>query len=517
MSNKLANNLRKIRKENNLSQEQLAYELGVSRQAISKWESGNAYPEMEKIIQICDRFKVNIDDLLNNDISQVKEEEIAKSNLNKYIDDFLNFITDTINLFCNMSFKTKIKCLFEQFLIAIVLAIIFFFLGGFIIMILGGFLNRILPVSLYYILYDFVQSIYFVLAFIIAIIIIVHIFKVRYLNYYSKLKVEVETFDNSSTNSEKTVLNENIDKQNKILFKKNESKIIIRDDKHSDYHFLKILATLVIIMIKALALLFTSSLLFILICLIMMSIMALTIMKSGVFFVGILLGLLSAIIFILNIIIWLLNFVCNHKTDKRKLVYTFITSTIIFGISCGIIFIGTLNFNVSKVAISRNLKQDVLTLPMEDNLFFDTHINIEYIESENTDIKMEYTINKECDLAYDLTSFEGFKRVNFWGYCANPMALVRQVIDNLNNKVIADINNDIYDVKIYTSKENISKLKQNSEAYDTKLNMLNDSITYYRSKIEEYEEKFWEYEEKIRDYEQEISDLKLQIENQNYE
>ena len=46
---KLSNNLKNIRKENNLSQEQLAEKLGVSRQAVSKWESGQSYPEMDKV------------------------------------------------------------------------------------------------------------------------------------------------------------------------------------------------------------------------------------------------------------------------------------------------------------------------------------------------------------------------------------------------------------------------------------------------------------------------------------
>ncbi len=50
MNNKFSENLKKIRKDNNLSQEQLAFELGVSRQAISKWESSVSYPEMDKII-----------------------------------------------------------------------------------------------------------------------------------------------------------------------------------------------------------------------------------------------------------------------------------------------------------------------------------------------------------------------------------------------------------------------------------------------------------------------------------
>ena len=59
MNNNLSNNLKKIRKEHHLSQEQLADELGVSRQAISKWESGTAYPEMEKILQICENCVEN--------------------------------------------------------------------------------------------------------------------------------------------------------------------------------------------------------------------------------------------------------------------------------------------------------------------------------------------------------------------------------------------------------------------------------------------------------------------------
>ena len=43
-------NLQNLRKIKNMSQEQLAEKLDVSRQAVSKWESGNGYPETEKII-----------------------------------------------------------------------------------------------------------------------------------------------------------------------------------------------------------------------------------------------------------------------------------------------------------------------------------------------------------------------------------------------------------------------------------------------------------------------------------
>ena len=71
--NKLSENLKKIRKDHNLSQEQLSELLGVSRQAISKWESSAAYPEMDKVIQICNEFNLNIDDLLNKDIRECNQ------------------------------------------------------------------------------------------------------------------------------------------------------------------------------------------------------------------------------------------------------------------------------------------------------------------------------------------------------------------------------------------------------------------------------------------------------------
>ena len=102
MNNKFSENLKKIRKDNNLSQEQLADELGVSRQAISKWESAVAYPEMDKIIALCDKFNLNIDDLLHRDIKEVKGEEESKKKINDYIDDFLTFFSDTINMFSSI-------------------------------------------------------------------------------------------------------------------------------------------------------------------------------------------------------------------------------------------------------------------------------------------------------------------------------------------------------------------------------------------------------------------------------
>ena len=79
----LSENLKKIRKDNNLSQEDLAEKLGVSRQSVSKWESGAAYPEMDKVLELCKLFNLNIDELLNQDIKEVEQNRQSKSTIQK--------------------------------------------------------------------------------------------------------------------------------------------------------------------------------------------------------------------------------------------------------------------------------------------------------------------------------------------------------------------------------------------------------------------------------------------------
>ena len=62
----LSEKLYELRKKRALSQEQLAEQLGVSRQAISKWESGKAVPETDTLISISKYFDVSLDYCLGN-------------------------------------------------------------------------------------------------------------------------------------------------------------------------------------------------------------------------------------------------------------------------------------------------------------------------------------------------------------------------------------------------------------------------------------------------------------------
>lgn len=66
--------IQNLRKEAGLSQEELSYQLGVSRQAISKWERDNGYPETEKIIRMSKIFNVTLDYLLNEEDTQIPKD-----------------------------------------------------------------------------------------------------------------------------------------------------------------------------------------------------------------------------------------------------------------------------------------------------------------------------------------------------------------------------------------------------------------------------------------------------------
>ena len=70
----LGQRIQKGRKEAGLSQEELAEQLGVSRQAVSRWENDNGYPEMEKIIRLSQIYQVSLDYLVGNEQEKPGED-----------------------------------------------------------------------------------------------------------------------------------------------------------------------------------------------------------------------------------------------------------------------------------------------------------------------------------------------------------------------------------------------------------------------------------------------------------
>lgn len=69
-------NLQHLRASRNMTQEQLAMLVGVSRQSVTKWEAERAYPEMDKLLKLCQIFDCSLDDLVSGDLT-AREEDVA--------------------------------------------------------------------------------------------------------------------------------------------------------------------------------------------------------------------------------------------------------------------------------------------------------------------------------------------------------------------------------------------------------------------------------------------------------
>ena len=79
-----SDNLQFIRAQAGVTQEQLAEQLDVSRQSVSKWESGASFPEMDTLLRICDLYDVNMDTLLRGSVEESRVSDSARYN------DFMN-------------------------------------------------------------------------------------------------------------------------------------------------------------------------------------------------------------------------------------------------------------------------------------------------------------------------------------------------------------------------------------------------------------------------------------------
>ena len=78
---RFGDNLRDLRNKKKMSQEKLAEKVGVSRQSVSKWECGEAYPEMDKILKLCEIFNCKLNDLVHEDLSDINslDEDVKMS------------------------------------------------------------------------------------------------------------------------------------------------------------------------------------------------------------------------------------------------------------------------------------------------------------------------------------------------------------------------------------------------------------------------------------------------------
>lgn len=81
----LGEHLRKLREQKNMSREELAQEMNVSRQAVYKWENNKGYPDIENLIKLSNLYNITLDELIKGDRSF--QEKIVIDEKKNNIDD----------------------------------------------------------------------------------------------------------------------------------------------------------------------------------------------------------------------------------------------------------------------------------------------------------------------------------------------------------------------------------------------------------------------------------------------
>lgn len=109
----LGNNIKRIRKEAGLSQEDFAEKFCVTRQTVSNWENSKSYPDLETIIRISDSFEISLDALLKEDTTMVKTIDNEIKSTRKYaralivISILLALLIVSFAVYSMVYFKTK--------------------------------------------------------------------------------------------------------------------------------------------------------------------------------------------------------------------------------------------------------------------------------------------------------------------------------------------------------------------------------------------------------------------------
>ncbi len=130
MNLEIANRLMELRKKSSLSQEQLAEKLGISRQAVSKWERAESSPDTDNLIALSRIYNISIDSLLKTD----EEISIFPSNDNGprpkiYLDGDLSREDDNFPEYKLTSMEKKVKHYREQFPYTVFITMVYLVLG----------------------------------------------------------------------------------------------------------------------------------------------------------------------------------------------------------------------------------------------------------------------------------------------------------------------------------------------------------------------------------------------------
>lgn len=490
---KFSEKLVNLRKQNKMSQEQLASMLDVSRQAVSKWESGTTYPEMDKLITMCKIFKCSLDDLTNDEVVDINFEEKKKGN---FVFDTLDMVVKTLDMLKCMTFKQIVSCLFSMGLLAFILLILKWPVDY--IVYLG---NRViihfdfLPSSISNIWTFLVNIAYVAMCFVTLI----YVFKSRYLDQFEY--------------SSKMIINNKNEDKNIKREKNTIEHITISNNQNNS--FFRVISLIVMILIKAIVVFLLVPLIATFVFLFAALILTIILLFRHVIYIGVILGIIFGIL--LNYVILELgyDFLFNKKTIVQRIFVMLIIAISGIGISIGIFaYEVSITQFIDESPISEK-KELIREYDMNDKLYlYDLYYyNQEYIEYEpNEELKDKVEFKVIYNPTYrniDIRKYDDGIGIYFLSNdnILNNKELLDLVIKDLSKKIIHNYNY-LYDYKVIitSSSKNIEKIKANNEH-----KLLEERKQYEQDIQDELEHQIASYEKMNDKLTAEIEELNNQI------
>lgn len=450
---KFGENLQKLRKERGISQEQLAEQLGVTRQSVSKWESGASYPEMDKIVAICNIFHCDMDVLINKDITEERDKKDASKVVKVGFKNIADYIKKTIYLFEHQSFKDIIKMIAQ---VMIIICVILCFSIPFM-------LFKEMVVSLFYtgdnwfsIFFSRFWNFIFNASYgILAIATFLYIFKVKFLDgeeiVIEEVNESLDTIDDD--NSQDTV-------------KDNKKKKVIKVKRTEGFSLLDLLSKAITLCLKVFLLFLLIPAIIGVIMLIIAFVLLVILIFRGVFLVGPIFIALGIIVFCLIVIELILDFIFNLRFSRRRVIITIISSVVVSAVGLGLSIWYFLNLNVVN-DVPNNFKQETQeeVYMMNDELLIQYGWNyIKFVEDES----MTNQVRVRIDYYPDYTAAELEKEDNeiFINYDTINSIGINEVTDSIinnlkKNKLYTYDKLGTVSMTITSSKNNIEKLKEN--------------------------------------------------------
>ena len=451
---KFGENLQKLRKEQGISQEQLAEKLGVTRQSVSKWESGSSYPEMDKIVALCNLFHCDLDVLINKDVTEERQRKDASSVIKSAFQSICDYVKKTIFVFEHKTMKELIKMLAQIF---IIICVILCFAIPFVIL-------KEIVISLFY-TGDNVFSLFFSKFFefifnagyaILAIAAFLYIFKIKFLDSEEIVEVVEESDESKEVeNSDDKEVAENKPKKVKVI--KNNS---------SGFSLLDLFTKAITICIKCILFFLLIPVVIGTIFGIVALVVLLAVMFQGVFLFGPILLLIGIIVFAIVLIEIILDFIFNLKFSKRRIIITILSSIVVSSIGIGLSIWYFLNLTVvDDVPKGFKPTTEEKVYPMSDDfsIHYYDYYNTEFIEDESLQdqvrVQIEYypSINHVQLEEVNDSVFLDFYEVN----SISLKKITNCVIDDLKNGEVHNYN-ELGRVKmiVTSSKENLEKMNR---------------------------------------------------------